>query len=648
MTLRAVLIGAQTFGLTGVHTDVEVMHRVLAKHGFTDIRAHVEEEASYAGITQALRQLCRDTRQGDGVVVYFSGHGSLRGDLQYLVPFDIEQSTPADFRGLLAAELTDVVRVLTRITPNVTCVLDCCHSGGAVREAAGESGRWRLKSVDPADVAHDDGLVRAAALARRNAPLVPHVVRLAACQQHGSAFEAEVRPGAGRQGVFTAALADVLDISTAPQVPWSALVGRVRDRVKQQHMLQWPDAGGPSGRLPFALEERSEPERLPLVRREGRFVVPGGTLFGLHQKDSVRVVFPHDDPWREPMDREPGEQEDTTVQATVDTVEGGDAVLRTEPMTSTGTDAAPGAPVREAPLPAELFTAELPPGSYALPLRVHDRRFVRVDGDGPLADALRRRLTDCPRLAEAHDGQPFATVLLRKGTATVFDRGALPFREPLEATPSQVSRITELLEELGRGDRVRDLCDPEGSARLAAEAEFHFEIEAPAHSGVWRPMARVGEQLYEGDRYRVTVANHSDEPLHFWVLGVGLSGRTALVTNDQPSGYRLEPHGAPHRTARTTKPIRITWPGDVPRLGPRRETVHLLVGDRTMDLNVLTSGMRRRSANVTDPALVPLLQEVWEAFRDQSLQGAEEFHYRVHTVQADALPQPRETGGRIR
>ncbi|MFF8196486.1 caspase domain-containing protein [Streptomyces bobili] len=644
MTLRAVLIGAQTFDLTGVHTDVEVMHRVLGKHGFTDIRAHVKEEASYAGITQALRELCRDTRHGDGVVVYFSGHGSLRGDLQYLVPFDIDQSTPTDFRGFLAAELTAVVRVLTRITPNVTCVLDCCHSGGAVREAAGESGRWRLKSVAPADVAYDDGLARAAALAHRNAPLVPHVVRLAACQQNGSAFEAEVRPGAGRQGVFTAALADVLDTPAARQVPWSALITRVRDRVKQQHMLQWPDAGGPSGRLPFSLKESSEPERLPLVRRNGRFVVPGGALFGLHRKDSVRMVFPHDDPWREPADREPGEREDTTVQATVDTMEGGDAVLRTEPQA----DAAPDAPTGEAPLPAGLFTAELPPGSYALPLRVHDRRFVCVDGDGTLADALRRRLADCPRLAEAHDGQAFATVLLHNGTATVLNRDAVPFREPLEATPSQVSRITGLLEDLARGDRVRALSDPEGPARLAAEAEFRFEIEAPAHSGIWRPMAQVGEQLYEGDGYRVTVTNHSDEPQYFWVLGVGLSGRTALVTNDQPSGYRLESHGAAHRTTRTTKPIRITWPRDVPRLGPRRETVHLLVGDRPMDLNVLTSVGPRRSADVTDPALMPLLQEVWEAFRDQTLEGADEFHYRVHTVQADALPRPRRTGTPIR
>ncbi|MBT2398199.1 caspase family protein [Streptomyces sp. ISL-100] len=636
MTLRAVLIGAQTFNLTGVHTDVEVMHSVLGKHGFTDIRAHVEKEASYAGISQALRQLCRDTRHGDGVVVYFSGHGSLRGDLQYLVPDDIEQSTPTDFRGFLAAELTDMIRVLTRITPNVTCVLDCCHSGGAVRDPDHDSGRWRLKSVTPAKVAHDDGLARAAALARRNAPLVREVVRLTACRQHGSAFEAEVRPGAGRQGVFTAALADVLDTPAARQVPWSVLIARLRDRVKQQQMSQWPDAGGPSGRLPFSLEERSEPERMPLVRRDGRFVVPGGAVFGLDPNDTVRMVFPHDDPWREPTDREPAEGEDVTVEATVDTMEGGDAVLRTTPEADAAT--------ADAPLPAGLFTAELPPGTYALPLRVHDRRLVCIEGDGALADALRRQLADCPRLAETHDGRPFATVRLHHGTATVLNHDNLPFREPLGATPSQVSRITGLLEDLARGDRVRALRDPQDAALLSAHVEVRFEIEDPAHSGIWRPLDAVGERLYDRDRYRVTVTNQTGEPLYFWVVGVGLSGRTALVTNDQPSGYHLEPHGAPHRSTRTTAPIRITWPQDVPRLGPRPETVHVLVGDRPMDLNVLTSVGPRRNADTTDPALMPLLQEVWGAFRDQVMEGAEEFHYRVHTVHANVLPDPREAG----
>ncbi|MFD9904876.1 caspase domain-containing protein [Streptomyces sp. NPDC059063] len=639
MTLRAVLIGAQTFNLTGVHTDVEVMHRTLADHGFTDIRAHTHGEATYAGITRALDRLCRDTRRGDGVVVYFSGHGSLHGDLQYLVPVDIEQSTPHDFRGYLAAELTVVSRVLARLTPNVTCVLDSCHADGAVRGDAPASDRWLVKSAPPDQVAHDDGFARNKALARENAPLVPNVVRLTASQQHGPAFEAEVHPGRGRQGVFTAALADALRSPAAHHVPWSALIGRVRDRVKQRQAQQRPDAGGPAGRLPFSLEERSQPERLPLVRRDGRFIVPGGALFGLDREDTLRMVFPCDAPWHEATDLaaadpEPGGGGDVTVPVIVDALEAGDAVLEARPEADPATGAAP--------LPDGLFTAELPPGSYALPLRIHDRRLVRIEGGGALADALRRHLGDCPRLAETHDRAAFATVRLDDGTATVLNADGLPLREPLKTTGADASGLVELLEVLARGERVRALGTPEGEALLSAETEVRFEIQTPAHSGTWRPLEPRGERLHERDRYRVTVTNHSDDALYFWVLGVGLSGRTALVTNDRPGGYRLEPRGAPHRTTCTTKPIKITWPRDVPRHGPRPETVHLVIGDRSMDLNALTDV--RRSTEATDPALIPLLQEVWEAFRDQEMEGAGEFHYSVHTVHATAWPYPGGSG----
>ncbi|WP_326654114.1 MULTISPECIES: caspase family protein [unclassified Streptomyces] len=626
MTLRAVLIGAQTYGLTGVHADVRLMHEVLRKHGFTDIVTRTKELARYAGIKEALSRLRAATRPGDGVVVYYSGHGALLGELQYLVPVDMADSTPTDFRGYLAEELTAAVRTLTDVTPNVTVILDCCHSGGAVREAAQESGRWALKSVELPRVARGAGLERAAALSRPGDPLVPDVVRLTACQQHDSAYEAELRPGAGRQGVFTAALAKVLDPRRHPRVPWSVLVAHARDRIKQQQVRQWPDAGGPSGRLPFSLEEPSEPERLPLVRRDGRFVVPGGAVFGLGLEDSVSMMFPG------------GHEKDAghefSVPATVDAMKAGDALLRTTPSAASPS------------LAGDLRTAALPPGAYALVVRVHDRRNVLIDARAPFAEALRKELARCPRLAETDDERDaFATVrATQPGRCEVLNAEGHPFRKPAGTAHSDPARLTALLEELARGERVRSLRDPEGAGRLDAGLEVRFEAEHPAGSGDWRMLRPVGERLYGGDSYRVTVANLSGVPLYFWVIGVGLSGRTALVTNDQPSGYRLEPYGDEHRSTRTTASVRIYWPSDVPAQGPRPETVHLLVGDRPMDLRGLASREApSRSACTTDPALGALLQELWYGVRDQLLDVGEEFHYRVWTVHADALPQSRES-----
>ncbi|QQM41519.1 caspase family protein [Streptomyces liliifuscus] len=622
MTLRALVIGAQTYGLTGVHADVELMCRVLEDRGFTHLDVRTGERARYEDIREALDRLRGDLRPGDGAVVYYSGHGGLSDGLQYLVPVDMGESTATDFRGYLAEELTAAVRALTAVTPNVTCVLDACHSGGAVREAAYESGSWALKSVRLPRVPPDAALARAALLAGRDDSLVPNVVRLTACEQHGSAYEAELRPGAGRQGVFTAALADLLDATAGRRVPWSVLVARARDRIKEQQVLQSPDAGGPSGRLPFSLEEPAQPERLPLLRREGRFRVPGGALFGLGPEDEVRMVFPDDTPR--------SEGRETSVPATVEEMDAGDAVLRV-------TLAAVPRPLSD-----ELSSAVVPVGSYALAVRVRDRGQVLIDAAGPFADALRKELARSPRLVETREasGKAFAVVRVRDGRPEVLDRAGQPVRRPTDPAYSDASGLTALLEELARGERVRWLRDPRDPSRLDAGLDVLFEARRPTGNGDWRALRPMGERFYDGDVYRAAVHNRSGTPLYFWVIGVGLSGRTALVTNDQPSGYRVEPH-----TERATAPVRLYWPSDVPESGPRPETVHLIVGDRRMDLSGLASREARdRSARTTDTALGALLQEVWDGVRDQRLDVGEEFHYRVWTVHADALPRPREAG----
>ncbi|MFF7971574.1 caspase family protein [Streptomyces sp. NPDC007905] len=627
MTLRALLIGAQTFGLEGVHADIERMERVLAGRGFTDGDVRTEQEASYEGIKEGLARLRNATRPGDGVVVYYSGHGGLMDRVQYLVPSDMAESTATDFRGYLAEELTAAVRALTVKTPNVTCILDCCHSGGAVREAVYTSSRRALKSVRLPEVPPDAALARAEALAHRDEPLVPNVVRLTACEQHGSAYESEPEPGAGRRGVFTAALADLLDATTGRPIPWSVLVARARDRITQQEVRQRPDVGGPSGRLPFSLEVPAQPERLPLLRHEGRFRIPGGALFGLGPEDGVIMVFPGD--------ASEDEERETTVPATVEEMHGGDALLRV-----TASAVPPS-------LAEALTTALLPPGLHALAVRVHDRRNVLIDAPEPFAGALRKELARSPRLAEAHTAvDAFAVVRLHAGGPQVLDRDGHAVRKPSDPALAGVRQVAELMDELARGERVRRLRDPEGAARLEAAAEVLIEARHPLQDGGdWRPLRSEGERLYDGDGYRVRVTNGAGAPLYFWVLGVGLSGRTTLVTNDQPSGYRVEPY-----TERSTKPVMLYWPQDVPEKGPRAETVHVIVGDRPMDLSGLASReARTRSEAKAAPALVALLQEVWEGARDQRMDMGEEFHYRVWTVHADALPRAcgaREFGAR--
>ena len=144
MAKRALLIGSQTYGLTGVNGDVALMAEALESRGF-DVERRTDDDATRAGIIAAYEQLIDDTPTGstDPVVVYYSGHGGRtpldgwedlqrrgeRSHLRYLVPFDMAASNETDFRGLLSEELSALQRRLTARTENVTTILDCAHSG---------------------------------------------------------------------------------------------------------------------------------------------------------------------------------------------------------------------------------------------------------------------------------------------------------------------------------------------------------------------------------------------------------------------------------------------------------------------------------------------------------------------------------------
>ena len=71
---RALLIGSQTGGLTGVHTDVKAMADRLAHWGFAT-KLCIGGEATRQGILAQYKALIDQTSAGDPVVVYYSGHG---------------------------------------------------------------------------------------------------------------------------------------------------------------------------------------------------------------------------------------------------------------------------------------------------------------------------------------------------------------------------------------------------------------------------------------------------------------------------------------------------------------------------------------------------------------------------------------------
>ena len=141
MARKALLIGSQIDGLTGVGNDIGSMANALDRWGFTSVRCEAEN-ASRAGILDAYERLIADAeRPGRG------GHLLQRArrlrppagrrpsssrpagyGVQFIVPTDYHSSTEDDFRGITSVELSVLLARLTEKTKNATVVLDCCHA----------------------------------------------------------------------------------------------------------------------------------------------------------------------------------------------------------------------------------------------------------------------------------------------------------------------------------------------------------------------------------------------------------------------------------------------------------------------------------------------------------------------------------------
>jgi hypothetical protein len=263
MPRTALLIGSETYGLTGVGNDLETMADQLTRRGFATLRC-TGPQATRAGILDSYERLIRDTRHGDAVVVYYSGHGGLAGPppalalygraapprLQFIVPTDYAESTESDFRGITAPELSVLLVRLTDATPNVTVVLDTCHAAHMSRDED-----LRVKAlVRPAYVDIAEHLSR-----QRHQGLdttVRHVlgnqdaVRIVACGPEQSAYE--YTNGAGRRiGILTESIALALAEPGGRPVTWAGVMREVRRRVQTMVPQQRPEAEGPALRPLF-------------------------------------------------------------------------------------------------------------------------------------------------------------------------------------------------------------------------------------------------------------------------------------------------------------------------------------------------------------------------------------------------------------
>jgi Caspase domain len=562
MTHRALLIGSETFGLSGCNADVALMHHALVGRGFTEIEVLIDQGATREGIVAGYERLIAGSATRDTVVVYYSGHGGRvalpdwearqaagrEAFLQFVVPHDMALTTPEDFRGVLSLELSDLQSRLTGKTRNVTTILDCCHSGLMSRDA------MLIPKALPRPLPYDGALARLAEIEARSPVRIGDgdldAVRVVACAPTQSAFEgpSRFRPGE-RHGLLTDALANLLLVTGGTQTTWQTIAERLRALVEGATLAQRPEVEGPSQRVPFSLDEHDWVGALTVRVADGALWLEGAELLGVSPGDEY-LLFD-------------GDGHELGRAAAGPTICGR---------------------ARLTPVDGEAWTA-----LTAAPVRTSSRLPVAIE----LGDLLRASMIAAVEASRSLLVSPtgagiIGSVKLDDGLIVSDSAGLALHRGPLEVGETGTRQAVALLEQLARAHRFRALRQATGGSRLTQRVEVCI---ARHDDDGTRRLIRSGERLFVGDRLSLTVQNLGDAPLFYWLFDIGIASSIELVTQASPSGRELSSAGKPGDIDTFGGPSGpgLVWSESLPADGGRQETFVVIVADRAQDLSSLRS-----------------------------------------------------------
>jgi hypothetical protein len=537
----ALLVGAQTGGLRGVHDDVARMRTALEHHGFA-VETRTAGDATRDGILDGLDRMARDARQDDALVFYYAGHGASAATgtdarralgaaapriVRFLVPTDLHESSDRDFRGVTTFELSSWLAAATRATPNVTAIFDCCHSARLMRGAERPTPTLRSlpRGYHPGLTARLTDLAARGSLAPgRDGLGNTDAVRIFACGEEAPAWEVTI--DGGPRGLLTDSLVRILgEVGEAP-VTWGAIGCAVGERMRRRIDDQVLELVGPIGRVPFSLDEPRRPPVVAVAADDRGLVVRAGSASLLQPGDTLTVV-----PIR--------------AAATEVVPEGTRGIVVF-------------ADVDEST--ARLDTAvTVPEDAVAFIERQHPPHRIRIVGDDT---RLRRALARLPwAILVDEDARPLlATVRISDGVTVADELG--PLCAPLSLARDHAGSTL--------GDVVGTMVDLACASSLL-QLPRHFGREPPAIDvAVQRvggaPIEPTGAAILAGEWIDVTITNRSASTIHVHVLHVDSRGGITRVTHDTPYGVGVS---AGASVALGGAGWRVSWPPGLPALRPR-------------------------------------------------------------------------------
>jgi len=572
MTRKALLIGAQTYGLTGVLNDVRAMGQALEPHGF-QVAALVTPHATRGEILDAYEKLIVDAHDDDAIVIYYSGHGGrLQSmddrDLQFVVPDDYGDSGEDDFRGITGVELSVLLARLTSVAPNTTVILDCCHAAHMSRQP-----NRRVRSLlRPVHLHlgydfvehHLEKLARAGlAVQLRSLVSNPHAVRVVACAPSESAWEGSNRDGV-EMGLFTDALSRALREAHGLRLNWSTLVDAVRRHVQECTPAQRPEAEGPSERELFELTTLEPLDTLPVAAIEpGLVQLLGAPLLGVEVGDEFAIM-----PGRAVNSQDGPPIGTATVHQLLPTA--ALAQLRLE------------ASAPEVPADARAHRTRAAAPTLA----------VRLPEDHPVTAELVEAMALRPLLRRADPetaGNGTVEVACNPdGSLVVRDDGG-PLHPPYPATAWGVGAVVANLQRIAQAAALRRLAgDP------ARPLDHHLVVEwGTVRDGHEQLLPPSGALLFSNAAERVffRMRNEGEQTVFVSLIDIGISHRIRLLTRSDPGGIRLRPGSSYtygwNEDLRRLVGVQVTWPEGLDTAIARPETVIALISDGPVDVGVL-------------------------------------------------------------
>lgn len=567
---RALVLGSETGLLQGAHRDAERVRAALAALGF-DVDLRVGEQATRAGILDGCETLAGRAEAGDACVIYYSGHGvwerapagdgpAARERRQGLVPWDYARSTPDDFRGLLAEELSLELWRLAQRTRNAAVILDCCHAAllcrgaRAVPKALPHPGWVGVERALEALHARATEAELAAALA----PGGSDAVRLVACRTEESAFEHD-GPDGEPCGVFTEGLLAAL--AGADDLTWRELGERAAEHVRLLFPGQTPGVEGRASRRVFGLDEPAREPTAPLVDTLDGWTLRRGRVHGVRAGDRWQV--------RGPDGRPSGEARVTEVRATE---------------------------ARVALSPAGCA----PAGARAAPLAWSEPpRLVRVADGSEQPDALDAAIARSGRVARAREASEavVATVAIRGGALALEDADGLPLFEPTPATPERLARLPDDLARVAHARALRELTDPgiDGVPAEALEVSWGLAPTGGCKDTEVEPLPLAGATVGPGDAIFLRLRSAADRPLYAHVFDLDPADAVTRLTARHATGVLLQPGREElfdrDRRSGLVVGTPFTWPASVPAAsGPRAAELLILATTAPADLAALEQG----------------------------------------------------------